>query len=102
MRINCVRAVTSFIRNPQSAILLLVTCACSAAPSLSAPGAEVRIPRLEFVAESETFAAAVGEYERIWAADGDRIARTMQDLSGLTFTDTAIVAVVFEGISSSG
>jgi hypothetical protein len=54
------------------------------------------------VPESETFAAAVGEYERIWATDAARIVRTMQDVAGLAFTDTAITAIVFEGVSSSG
>src|SRR5687768_10829990 len=76
--------------------------ACSSSPTPSSGVDRVRIPRIEFVPESETFAAAVGEYERIWAADAARIARTMQEVSGLTFTDTAITAVVFEGVSSSG
>jgi hypothetical protein len=58
--------------------------------------------RVEFVPESETFAAAVGEYERIWAADAARIVRTMQEVSGLTFSDTTVTAIVFEGVSSSG
>ena len=76
--------------------------ACSSNAPLTSPGAPLRVPRLEFVPASETFAAAVGEYERIWAADAARIARTMQDVSGLTFSDTAITAIVFEGVSSSG
>lgn len=88
-------------RSSQLAALVLVG-ACTSSPAPSVTGASVRVPRIEFVPESETFAAAVGEYERIWAADGARIARTMQDISGLTFTDTAITAIVFEGASSSG
>lgn len=80
----------------------LLHLACSSTPTPSAETSSVRVPRIEFVPESETFAAAVGEYERIWAADGARIARTMQDMSGLTFIDTAITAIVFEGVSSSG
>src|SRR5687767_11179648 len=76
--------------------------ACSSSPTPSSGVDRVRIPRIEFVPESETFAAAVGEYERIWAADAARIARTMQEVSGLTFSDTAITAIVFEGVSSSG
>ena len=82
--------------------LLAFFVACSSTPSPSTGSAPVRVPRLEFVPASETFAAAVGEYERIWATDAARIVRAMQDASGLTFTDTAITAVVFEGVSSSG
>jgi len=101
MRINCTRTFPSFIRISHSAIVLLLAGACSSNPPLNSPGA-LRVPRLEFVPASETFAAAVGEYERIWAADAARIARTMQEVSGLAFTDTAVTAIVFEGVSSSG
>jgi hypothetical protein len=101
LRIAHVKRLLRLIRIPQSAIILLLAGACSSHPPLNSPGA-ARVPRIEFVPESETFAAAVGEYERIWAADAARIARTMQDVSGLTFTDTAVTAVVFEGVSSSG
>jgi hypothetical protein len=75
--------------------------ACTAAPGPAALG-PLRVPRLEFVPENERFASAVGEYERIWAADAERIARTMEEMSGLAFTDTAITAIVYEGVSSSG
>jgi hypothetical protein len=85
-----------------SASLLLALLACSPSAPDTTPGAPVRVPRLEFVPESERFSAAVGEYERIWAADATRIVRAMQEVSGLTFTDTAITAIVFEGVSSSG
>ena len=59
----------------------------------------IRVPHSAFLL---LLAAAVGEYERIWATDGARIVRTMQDVSGLSFTDTAITAIVSEGVSSSG
>ena len=81
---------------------LLFAVACASGPSPSSSSAPVRVVRLEFVPHSETFASAVGEYERIWAADAARIVRTMQEVSGLTFTDTAVTAIVFEGVSSSG
>jgi hypothetical protein len=100
------RTVMHLIRSPRAplgaaAIFLVFLLAC-ASTQPSSPSGPLRIPRLEFVPESEIFASAVGEYERIWAADASRIARTMQEVSGLTFTDTAITAIVFEGVSSSG
>ena len=101
-RMKRVRIVTQLIRNPQSAILLVLVAACSSTPAPNPSGAPLAVPRIEFVPESETFAAAVGEYERIWATEGARIARTMQEVSGLTFTDTAITAIIYEGVSSSG
>lgn len=76
--------------------------ACRSAPSPSSASGPARVVRLDFVPESETFAAAVGEYERIWAADAARIVRTMEEISGLRFSDTAVTAIVFEGVSSSG
>jgi hypothetical protein len=81
---------------------LLFAVACASGPSPSSGSAPVRVVRLEFVPHSETFASAVGEYERIWAADAARIVRTMEQVSGLTFTDTAVTAIVYEGVSSSG
>jgi len=102
LRMKGVTSSTRLIRNQQSAILLLFVVACASNPQPSSPGASFRVPRFEFVPESETFAAAVGEYERIWATDAARIARTMQEVSGLSFTDSAITAIVFEGVSSSG
>ena len=101
-RMKRVRIFTQLIRNPQPAIVLVLVAACSSNPAPNPSGPALAVPRIEFVPESETFAAAVGEYERIWAADGARIARTMQEVSGLAFTDTAITAIVFEGVSSSG
>jgi hypothetical protein len=62
---------------------------------------------ITFVAQSDTFAAAAREYEEIWAREGDRIIAAMEEASGLTFVypafaDTAITAIVFEGVSNSG
>jgi hypothetical protein len=102
LRIGRVKSLAPRVRSPQSAVLLVLAIACASAPSATSGSSPVRVPRLEFVPQSETFAAAVGEYERIWAADAARIVRTMQEISGLTFTDTAITAIVFEGVSSSG
>jgi hypothetical protein len=60
-----------------------------------------------FSAASDSFAAAVREYEDLWAAEGERIIAAMEDVSGLCFArpsyaDTAIAAIVLEQASSSG
>lgn len=89
-----------FARSTQyAAVLFVFACASPREPAALGP---VRVPRLDFVPENERFASAVGEYERIWAADAGRIVQTMQEVSGLTFTDTAVTAIVYEGVSSSG
>ena len=96
--------------------LLLLTLACAAgcrtpAPSASAP-AQVAAPStaparagrftITFVPQSDSFAAAAAEYTRLWAADGERIMRVMEEVAGLASLDTAITAIVFEGVSNSG
>jgi hypothetical protein len=63
--------------------------------------------RVSFVAQSDSFAGAALEYERIWSEDGPRIIAMMESTSGLRFinpfyADTAITAIVLEQASSSG
>ena len=70
-------------------------------------GTPTRTIRIEFIAQSDTFAPAAREYERLWATDGERIVRAMEAVSGLrfaypAFADTAIRAIVFDGVSNSG
>ena len=57
---------------------------------------------IEFTAEKPEFDAAAEEYRAIWAAEGARIVSAMERITGLPWESTAIKAVVFEGISSSG
>jgi hypothetical protein len=63
--------------------------------------------KITFVAQSDSFAAAAAEYQRLWAAEGARIIEAMERVAGLSFVhpqfvDTAIVAHVLEGVSNSG
>ena len=79
---------------------------CRARPAVPPPR-EAPAVRITFVPESDSFAVAAREYERIWAADGARIVRAMEAASGLRFVspdyaDTAISAIVLEQASSSG
>jgi hypothetical protein len=60
-----------------------------------------------FVPESDSFAGAAKEYTAIWQREGSRIVAAMEQISGFRFdsppyADTAITAIVFEGVSNSG
>jgi hypothetical protein len=57
---------------------------------------------VRFSPESARFDEAAKQYQAIWDVDGERIVETMERVSGLTFTETEIQAVVFEGVSHSG
>ena len=81
---------------------MCATLACAPQPRVAPPESPAPRLRLTFVPESDTFVAAAREYERIWATDGDRIVRAMEETSGLTFRDTVVTAIVYEGISFSG
>ena len=85
-------------------VAILTTCTLAAAPQPKAPQTRVE---LRFVPASDDFAAAVREYEQIWAADGARIVAAMERISGLSFVyeqfaDTSIAATVLEKPSNSG
>jgi hypothetical protein len=58
--------------------------------------------RIRFSPESESFAEAAREYQSLWEAEGSRIIAAMEHVSGLTFPEREIQAVVYEGISRSG
>jgi hypothetical protein len=63
--------------------------------------------RVVFVPESDRFAGAAEEYTAIWQREGSRIVAAMEQISGFRFdsppyADTAITAIVFEGVSNSG
>lgn len=63
--------------------------------------------RVAFAPESASFAAAAKEYTAIWARDGARIVAAMERIAGIRFdappyADTAIGAVIIEGVSHSG
>ncbi len=90
-----------FLR-PVPAILAVVGLACArSAVPVADPPADNR-PRLVFVAQSDSFTAAAAEYTAIWTSDGARIVRAMETATGLAFADTAVRAIVYEGISRSG
>jgi hypothetical protein len=57
---------------------------------------------IKFTGFDTSFELAAKEYEEIWEKEGDNIVKTMEHFSGLTFIDTNITVIVFEGMSYSG
>jgi len=55
-----------------------------------------------FEAQSEEFESAADEYRTIWAEEGLRIVETLERVTGLPFESEPVVAIVYEGVSSSG
>lgn len=64
--------------------------------------AQAQRVKITFTPESEKFAAATKEYQALWQAEGDKIVKTLEQVSGLKFTETEFEAIVFEGVSRSG
>ena len=57
---------------------------------------------MTFTAQDRTFAEAAEAYRRLWADEGSKIIEAMERGSGLTFLETHVKTVIFEGPSSSG
>jgi hypothetical protein len=97
-------------RSRAALALCVAAAACGGrlSPATSAASAPSSSPvHLSFRAASDSFAAARDEYDAIWRAEGSRIVRVMEHVSGLRFdsppyADTLIAAIVFEGVSNSG
>jgi hypothetical protein len=93
-------------------IVALIPLACQPGQAphrpLPPPAAEPRAPAhrlpliLNFVPDTDSSSPSTREYEQLWAAEGDRIVRVMEKVSGLKFRDTAITVIVYEGVSFSG
>jgi hypothetical protein len=57
---------------------------------------------MTFTPQDRTFEDAAEAYRRLWADEGSKIVEAMERGSGLTFLETHVRAVIFEGPSSSG
>jgi hypothetical protein len=64
--------------------------------------AQAQRVKINFTPESEKFLAAAKDYQALWRAEGDRIVKALEKVSGLKFKETGFEAIVFEGISRSG
>ena len=76
----------------QIAILLLFAASYSHAQRV----------KINFTPESDKFAAATAEYRALWKAEGDRIIKTVEKVSGLKFKETEFQSIIFEDVSRSG
>lgn len=57
---------------------------------------------MTFTPQEREFISAAEAYRQIWADEGSRIVDTMERVTGLTFLERNIKAVIFEGVSRSG
>jgi hypothetical protein len=100
----------ALVRRGALLIGIAITLSCRAHPPARKPLSVRRAQsavRITFVAQSDSFASAVREYERLWASEGPKMVEAMEAISGLTFVnatfaDTAITAQVLEAPSYSG
>lgn len=53
-------------------------------------------------APTKAFVTAAAEYDALWKAEGERMLDAMERITGITFEERDIKAVIFEGPSSSG
>src|SRR6266850_1044239 len=72
-----------------------------AAPSGVPVFAEGRVS-MTFTPQDQTFAEAAEAYRRVWVSEGSTIVDAMERGTGLTFLETHVNAVIFEGVSHSG
>ena len=65
-------------------------------------GQDTRL-QIRFCPESDqpALVSAAAEYQRLWEAEGERIVEQLAAATGLRFTERAIDARVFEGVSRS-
>ena len=90
-------------RLPAFVVGLALLVACGGSPSSPSPGPATngRLT-LAFTPESPPFSEATDEYRRIWAEEGARIEDVAESATGLSFPQSRIDVVVFEGVSVAG
>jgi len=57
---------------------------------------------MTFTPQDQSFTEAAEAYRAVWAGEGTKIVEAMERASGLTFLETHVKAVIFEGTSRSG
>ena len=57
---------------------------------------------MTFVPSAPEFVDAANEYTELWSTEGARIIESMERISEVRFTETAVKAIIYEGISKSG
>jgi hypothetical protein len=97
----------------RSGALLCLLIACVAAGCNRGPTAPTSPPTgvemfaagrvsMTFIGQDQSFTTAVEQYQRLWVDEGPAIVDAMERVSGLSFRETNIRAVIFEGVSRSG
>ena len=75
--------IMAWLATPASTTVAFLLCAAA--------------PPVAFTPVEPRFAAASGEYEAIWQADGRRIVAVLEETSGLVFPESPIDVIVSEG-----
>ena len=93
----------------RSGVLVYVSICGVAAGCRGGPPAPTGVPvfaegrvSMTFTPQDQTFAEAAEAYRRVWVAEGSAIVDAMERGTGLTFLETHINVVIFEGVSHSG
>ena len=85
--------------------VICVTVGCAGSPAApTGPGFTATGERLTmtFTAQDASFTGAAEAYRRLWSDEGAAIVDAWERVTGLSFMQTQITAIVYEGISSAG
>ena len=86
---------------PQRYLAVVVLTTLAPVLLTAAQGPRVAM-RFEPQSPTKAFINAAAEYDALWKAEGERMLDAMERITGITFTERDIKAVIFEGPSSSG
>ena len=85
-------------------VIAVLAAGCGGSPSAPSgvPVFAAGRVSMTFTPQDHTFAEAAEAYRSVWAAEGSTIVDAMERATGLTFLETHVNAVIFEGVSSAG
>ena len=85
-------------------VIFAAVAGCDGGPA-SPSGVELFAPgrvSMTFTGQDQTFTEAAEAYRRLWVDEGPAIVEAMERATGLTFLESRVNAVIFEGPSRAG